>query len=312
MINELNEEQQIALVTTRQEWLDIGTNTEPANRPLAEDAIRRLMVMAGHKVPKRIDWFDGPKQACARLASMKGGDPKQFLSSCLYGQHDAYWIGFYTFGAKVLGVKYEEQRAAQLEAFADLARSAGWWWPYENGVLVSERPEIVRLEHDRTPPRIHCTNGPAIRCRDGFEVYALRGTRVDRRLVMEPETITAAEVIKETNAEVRRIMMAQMGEEKFIRESGLELIGEDSEGKLYARGDLALLRVINSTAEPDGTFKVVYLEVFPTLAEAKQNCLPPIPGMKAFGDYNGAYTPHVARAWTFGVHPDEFVLTAET
>lgn len=312
MTKALTEEQQLKIPEYESKYLAIATCTDPSDRPKAEDAARRIYELAGFKVPTDIRWFDGPVSAAKAIAEEKGGTYKDYMSWALSGQHEASWVAFYTFGEAEAGEVYDPTRSKQLAAFRDMCEASGWWFAMENTILLCERPEIISLEHDRKPPRYHNTKGPAIRFRDGYEAYYLRGTKVDKRLVMEPETITAEEVLQEDNVELRRILMAQMGEDKFLAEAKFEQTGEDSEGRLYVRGDLALLRVVNSTPEPDGTFKVVYLEVFPTLQQAKENCLEPLPGMKDFRTYSGLYTPHVARAWTFGVHPDEFVLAKET
>jgi hypothetical protein len=63
----------------------------------------------------------------------------------------------------------------------------------------------------------------------------------------------------ESNLELRRCMIERFGQERFLRESGAELIAEDEHGKLWRRPKLAnetpytLLEVKNGTLEPDGT-----------------------------------------------------------
>lgn len=310
-MTKLTEEQELKLREYEEHYRKVATCTDPCDRPKVEGIIRQVYKLSGLEEPD-IKWFQSPVAACKYIASEKGGSYKDYMGWALSGQFEASWVAFYTFGERECGEVYDEANRAQLAAFRELSHELGWWFAAENVAMLCERPDRVCLEHDRKPARYHSTDGPALRFRDGYEAYFLRGTNVEKRVVMRPETITAKEILEQENVELRRILMAQMGEEKFLKEAEFELAGEDNEGKLYVKGDLALLRVVNSSPEPDGTFKVVYLEVFPTLGGAQQNCLPPLPGMKDFREYRGPYTPHVARAWTFGIHPDQFTLDKET
>jgi hypothetical protein len=54
-----------------------------------------------------------------------------------------------------------------------------------------------------------------------------RGVPVTRRVAFEPETITAAEVLGERNAELRRALLERMGYERFIREAGAKVRDQD-------------------------------------------------------------------------------------
>ena len=63
-------------------------------------------------------------------------------------------------------------------------------------------------------------------------------------------------------------MIDLMGKEVFIKESGLKPIQKDDWGELFVKnldGDepLMVVKVINSTAEPDGSFKDYFLRVDP-------------------------------------------------
>jgi hypothetical protein len=75
---------------------------------------------------------------------------------------------------------------------------------------------------------------------------SLRGVRlrwrnvfIEERVIFRPETITAAEVLAEPNAERRRIFLERMGYERFFREAEVAVLDKDRD----AGGERRLLRV---------------------------------------------------------------------
>lgn len=78
-----------------------------------------------------------------------------------------------------------------------------------------------------------------------------RGVSISERVVFKPETITAAEVLAEPNAEVRRVMLDRMGLDRFLAEARATVRDEDTDpgGKrqlvaVDLPGDEALVCVI--------------------------------------------------------------------
>ena len=62
--------------------------------------------------------------------------------------------------------------AKPLQGVMEVARSAGWWWPFENAVVISERPVELHLDPEG---RLHNTEGMALRYPDGFGFWAIDG-----------------------------------------------------------------------------------------------------------------------------------------
>jgi hypothetical protein len=91
---------------------------------------------------------------------------------CWYGQQDASWVAYYDTLHRLGLARYGPDEAEHLDAWADLARSCGWWWPGEDVCVVVERPQAVRTEpvpgavHDqiRLQPR-------GVRYRDGWQPH---------------------------------------------------------------------------------------------------------------------------------------------
>ena len=217
----------------------------------------------------------------------------QYFSDYFWGSLEAYWISFYVFPHRYLQMHmpYDPAKAALLDQWADLADSAFWWWPFEGIVFMSERPSAIHKD-ERT--RLHNPNGPAVAFRDGWAVYYWHGVRVPQDVIEQPESITAERIESEQNAEVRRVMIERMGYERYILESGAKLIHSDETGALYRKElpedePLVVVHVVNSTEEPDGTFKKYALRVPPDMKTARQ-----------------------AVAWTFGMTEREYAPAIET
>ncbi|MFI2711269.1 DUF6745 domain-containing protein [Micromonospora sp. NPDC018662] len=92
------------------------------------------------------------------------------LPVCWYGQQDASWIAYYDVLRRLGLASHAPDEAEHFDAWADLARSCGWWWPGEDVCVVVDRPREVRTEpvagtaHDqiRLQPR-------GVRYRDGWQ-----------------------------------------------------------------------------------------------------------------------------------------------
>jgi len=166
-------------------------------------------------------------------------------------------------------------------AYEATVESACWWWPHRRFVMVSERPTTIRRELvDEDRPRgwgshrLHCDDGPAVAWPDGWGVWAIHGVRVSRQVVEAPDTLTAAQITGEANAEVRRVMIERFGADRYLRDAGAEKVHVDEYGALW-RLDvpddeaLVMVQVTNSTPEPDGTFKDYWLRVPPNIRTAR-------------------------------------------
>ena len=73
-ITSLTEDQKSLLSVYRDKWLKIGLCTEPSNRPLAEDAIRRAYEMASLTPPSQIIWTTSPLAGAALVSILKDDD----------------------------------------------------------------------------------------------------------------------------------------------------------------------------------------------------------------------------------------------
>jgi hypothetical protein len=93
----------------------------------------------------------------------------------------------------------------------------GWWLPYRNLLVLSDRPREI---HRDARGRLHRENGMALSYRDGWGLWALNGVAVTEQIVMRPETLTAAEIDAERNADVRAVMVERYGYRRYLHEKG--------------------------------------------------------------------------------------------
>lgn len=173
----------------------------------------------------------------------------------------------------------------------DLAKSCGaavlfWEWAF-----ISAKPQYIHCDEQGRP---HCETGAAIRYSDGFSVFAIHGVRVPGKVVVSPASMTISEIESETNAEVRRVMIARFGTERYLIDSRAEEIHRDDFGILYRKEipsdePLVMVKVANATREPDGSFKDYFLRVPPAMTRARQ-----------------------AVAWTFGKEENDYEPAYQT
>jgi hypothetical protein len=181
-----------------------------------------------------------------------------------WGQHDAAWSAYYAWPDLALRPMYPDQDRERLSWWLDLARSCGWWHPYEGVVFACERPSRQAVDG---AGRLHAEDGPALLCRDGFGVYAWHGVRVPESVILNPGAITPATISAESNAEVRRVMIERMGWDRYLAALGVQPVQSDRYGDLYRTtiddAEVGVVVVTNGTPEPDGTFKRYSLLVPP-------------------------------------------------
>ncbi|MFP3989635.1 hypothetical protein U9R90_19595 [Streptomyces sp. E11-3] len=202
------------------------------------------------------------------------------LLDAVLGQHEAAWL-----------CAFDTSPGSLLDGLAAVARTTGWWWPYEREAILCERP--TELHRDETG-RLDHADGPALAFSDGFALYAWRGMPVPEEFLSELATLTPERIRAESNAELRRVMLEHYGYDRYLSESDARPVHRDETGVLWripllGDEDVVTVEVVNSTPEPDGTHRTYWLRVPPTTRTAKEGV-----------------------AWTFGLHPDAYDPVRQT
>src|SRR5271166_662331 len=83
MIEELTLDQQARFPEFVDKWTRIGLSTEPADRPLAEQAIRMVYECGGVKPPNKVIWFGSPKAMIEASSNYKNPVRDSVLNSVL-------------------------------------------------------------------------------------------------------------------------------------------------------------------------------------------------------------------------------------
>ncbi|MFI6925967.1 DUF6745 domain-containing protein [Nonomuraea spiralis] len=147
---------------------------------------------------------------------------------------------------------------------------AWWWWAFRDFVLFCPPPphEPHREqpgEGTATRSRLHRADGPAVAWADGFGLYFWHGTPVPR--VVIDDILTADEIVREPNAEIRRYAIERRGWDRFVVEARLARVGPavpdpGNPGQTLTLHDVPpdvypervrVLLCTNGTVERDGT-----------------------------------------------------------
>lgn len=243
-----------------------------------KSAVRASEHLLGYTIPASSNKFN-------TLSSYRwpffSGAMQESLRDCGYGQHDMRFLALIELFSAVPEVS---QALKTIDSLLQLTRVAGWYLPHAKVCWLSQRPVHYSFD-DRGQP--HSSTGPAITFPDHFQVYAWHGVLVNEKAILRPHELTVEEIDSETNAEVRRVLIERLGEEKYFQSGETIVIDEDPEvGTLLMKRNhnrqeepILMVRVENSTVEPDGSRKIYYLRVPPGMETARE-----------------------AVAWTFGVN----------
>lgn len=149
---------------------------------------------------------------------------------------------------------------------------------------------------------------PVIVFHDDTEIYAVRNNPIRKEDIKRIKNPTINSILQERNMEIKSLMLRVFGVERYMKEGPLELVSRDRYGELYEvrvepkinivrrswerNSDylpIRVIKVINSSPEPDGTFKPYFLNVPREIT-----------------------TPHEGVAWTFNLSTQQYNPIKET
>lgn len=282
-------------------WIDIGMSTEPCNVEEATKYAAEAYINAGlTPATIRVGPFNNPIEAALaeHLLVKWSEESRSFgaegpqtdsdmdllnkalmdevaniiasgkipegvsIKNQIYGNHE-YWLSCYDFFENECGI----EACKQLSGLKKLAGVCGWWTPLSNIIILQHRPLEIHMDEQN---RIHNLDGAAIKFRgssDICDVYAIHGIRVDKKVITRDYGVK--EILAEQNLEIKRVMIDLFGQEKFLLGADAQVSkNSDDWGTVYSvqiQDDepLVMVKVVNSTPEPDGTFKDYFIRVDP-------------------------------------------------
>ncbi len=199
------------------------------------------------------------------------------------GAWDWPWLATSNFIARSWSLELSGHASTHLGAWTELLRDAAAFLFCENCCFVYVKPTIVSFDENG---RLHNELTAAVEFADGTKLFCWHGVEVPEFVITKPKSIKIKMIDEEPNSEVKRVMIERFGLDLYL--FGAKVIHRDDFGVLYRkemRGDepLVVVKVTNSTPEPDGSFKNYFLRVPPQTTTAK-----------------------AAVAWTFGLKTDEY------
>jgi hypothetical protein len=164
-------------------------------------------------------------------------------------------------------------------------------WFLEDGATIAvARPDITVAEGE-----LHALERPAARW-VGEGLWFWHGVWIPEHLATRRRGLGLADVLGERNVERRRILIDVIGFENLVQTAtGGVPAQQDDYGRLWRLGRLmddeeyVAVEVVNSTPEPDGSFRRYFLRVPPATKTARAGV-----------------------AWTFEMGPREYILSAQS
>lgn len=200
-----------------QEILRLGRSIASIDHTKCEAVINVFYKLLGKAKPKYL-YFRSIKECSdfIKQNSPDAGDYKNYFA----GQQWIYWKAFYVFCEKI-GVKFEQEQSKKLQLWMQESTELHWWWPFENYVIVSERPIALRLNE---AGQLHSENSPAIEYADGWKLYYLNGISVPEYLIMTPSEDLDVEFFKkEKSNDVKAEFVRKFGVERLLHEFGVQI-----------------------------------------------------------------------------------------
>ncbi|MBX9686417.1 MAG: hypothetical protein K2X27_06915 [Candidatus Obscuribacterales bacterium] len=229
--------------------------------------------------------YAGAEQSMRSLINRMGAEPAYQLNHCVYLPLSLPSVTNAHVWMEEISAEAFSDYKAEILCWTKLSQSCSAVLCLDKVIFACRKAQNFELDPHG---RLHAPNKAALVYEDGFKEYAWHGVIVDERIIENPDSITIEEIESTRNAEIRRVLIERYGEIRYLKDSGAEKIHEDDCGILYRKeipGDEALLmvKVVNSSPEPDGSFKDYFLRVPPETRSAKQ-----------------------AVAWTFGLSEEEY------
>ena len=183
------------------------------------------------------------------------------------GQHESSWLAPFDYFAEQCGLQSE---VTPLQGLMSVARTAGWWWPFENVVFITERHHLLKRN---AHGQLHAEGGPAVAWPDGWQIHALNGIRVPAWLAESPpDDLDARKILQSENVDQRREGIRRAGMSRMVAQLQPEILSEQGEYQLLAVGmnhgkPWRFLKMVNPSTG------CIHIEAVPRECETVQHAL---------------------------------------
>lgn len=240
-------------------WEKVNLSANRPNISAVTEIVGKIYAMSGRKAPK-VRLFASPPKLTSAIRELGDGSARIYFS----GSYDAYALARCDAGINEEGTgKGREEKVTLYECLAALSEHITDTYFGDEVFMASEKPLAIYLDANND---LHNDDGPAIVYSDGVGSYNWHGTQVKKRIILDPASITVSEIQAEDNAEMRRILIERYGMDRYIHDSGAQPIDNavDATGRpvelfKLPNAILPIVRVVNSSPEADGSYRVYVL-----------------------------------------------------
>ena len=256
-------------------WDATEAATWDATRAATRDATRAATWAATWDATRAATW-DATRDGWARrLAKTIAPATVELLCSCATNAYNMYaggnmWaagVDFISFFRHVAKLALDYSKWRHYEA---AATHAGWRFMHPKFCMVVDFPTSLLVDEGRRP---HCDDGPSHLWSDGYALFHWHGYRLPDThtwIITDKARITAAAIMAEPNAELRRIMCEVSGFAPIVDIA--VVVAEDRDGNGHPRrllqaeigGEtIRIVDVLNGSLEPDGSRRRFLLGAMP-------------------------------------------------
>jgi hypothetical protein len=222
------------------------------------------------------------------LNKIKENPSLEFAAHPSFADRD--WLNFYRGCSEVFGI--DSRVVESYSNFVHCGLFSGYFFE-EFAVLVP----LPTCLHKNDNLVLHHEDQVAVNWTDGTKLAYWNGVEVPLKLICDPESVTAKEILNETNAEVRRCYQEKLGSEKFGNLLGLVILDRKSD---RFGNELVLYRT-EKVDKLAGDFIYFAKVVCPSTGRQYFLCVPP-----------GLSGVEEAVSWTFGKSPGDYRPSVET
>jgi hypothetical protein len=227
MINKLTIEQEQQVKEYYQFYLKKGLSTQPANRLIAEKAVKEMYKLINENEPKCV-WVNSPIELINLIKkdnlennlwnnlrnnlennlrnnlwnnlwnNLENNLENNLWNNLWPGQFYSSWVGFYEYGRKVLYLKYSAEDNHKLNLWIDMLECS-YFVILKGLVILIDHPLEFHIDNEGYT---HNASDYAIKFRDSTGIYVLHGQEVtqeefkDKEKLMKENKISKLEYLE--------------------------------------------------------------------------------------------------------------------